>query len=141
MDAAEKIRRYCEYQDRCEAEVRRKMAQLLVPAEERDSLMAQLKEERYVDDERFAESFIRGKVNQKRWGRAKIRAELQLHGISASIIAEKMAELDEERYGENLRYLADRWKRENPDGERAKLIRHLLSKGYTMDEISQIKQP
>ena len=139
MDAAEKIRRYCEYQERCEAEVRRKMAQLLVPAGERDTLMAQLKEERYVDDERFAESFIRGKINQKRWGRAKIRAELQQHGINASVIAEKMAELDEERYGENLRYLADKWKRENPDGERAKFIRHLLSKGYTMDEISSIK--
>lgn len=139
MDAAEKIRRYCEYQDRCEAEVRRKMAQLLVPAKERDTLMEQLKEERYVDDERFAESFIRGKVNQKRWGRVKIRAELQQHGISAAIITQKMAEMDEEKYGENLHFLAEKWKRENPDGERAKMIRHLLSKGYTMDEISQIK--
>ena len=139
MDTAEKIRRYCEYQDRSEAEVRRKMAQLLVPAEEREALMERLKEERFVDDGRFAESFIRGKVNQKRWGRAKIRAELQLHGISAAVISEKMAEMDEERYIENLRYLAEKWGRENPGGERAKLIRHLLSKGYTMDEISQIK--
>lgn len=139
MDAAEKIRRYCEYQDRCEAEVRRKMAQLLVPAKERDTLMEQLKEERYVDDERFAESFIRGKVNQKRWGRVKIRAELQQHGIRTAIITQKMAEMDEEKYGENLHFLAEKWKRENPDGERAKMIRHLLSKGYTMDEISQIK--
>ena len=139
MDAAEKIRRYCEYQDRSEAEVRRKMAQLLVPAEEREGLMAQLKEERYVDDGRFAESFIRGKMNQKRWGRAKIRIELQQHGVSPSVISEKMAGMDEEKYMENLHYLAEKWQRENPDGERAKLIRHLFAKGYTMDEINQIK--
>lgn len=139
MDAAEKIRRFCEYQDRSELEVKRKMAQLLVPAEEREALMERLKEERFVDDERFAESFIRGKVNQKRWGRIKLRAELQQHGINASIISEKLEEMDEDRYFENLHYLADKWRRENPDEESAKLFRHLLSKGYTMDEISRIK--
>lgn len=139
MDTAEKLRRYCEYQDRSEQEVRRKMAQLLVPNEERDNLMEQLKNERFVDDERFAESFIRGKMNQKRWGRVKIQAELRLHGVSTAIISEKMALMDEERYFENLRYLADKWQRETHDNDRTKLIRHLLSKGYTMDEISQIK--
>ena len=139
MDNAEKIRRYCEYQDRSEMEVRRKMAQLLVPEEERDNLMQQLKEDQFVDDERFAESFIRGKINQKRWGRIKIRAELQQHGISATLISQKLAEAGDERYFENLRYLADKWRQENPDGEWPKLIRHLLTKGYTMDEINQIK--
>lgn len=139
MDAAEKIRRYCEYQDRSESEVRRKMAQLLVPGEERDNLMQQLKEEKFVDDERFTESFIRGKINQKRWGRIKIRAELQQHGIDAGLISRKLAEADEDRYFENLRYLADKWRQENLGGEWPKLIRHLLGKGYTMDEINKIK--
>ncbi len=138
MTAVEKIRRFCEYQDRCEAEVRRKMAQLLVPAEERESLMAQLKEERYVDDGRFAESFIRGKVNQKRWGRVKIKVELQQRGISASIISKKMSEMDEAKYEDNLRYLVGKWKSENPDGERGKMARYLMGKGYTADEIFNI---
>lgn len=139
MGTVEKIRRYCEYQDRSELEVRRKMAQLLVPEEERDNLMQQLIEERFVDDERFTESFIRGKINQKRWGRIKIRAELQQHGIAASLISRGLAEADKERYFENLHYLADKWRQENPDGEWSKLIRHLLTKGYTLDEINQIK--
>ena len=138
MTAVEKIRRFCEYQDRCEAEVRRKMAQLLVPAEERDSLMEQLKEERYVDDERFAESFIRGKVNQKRWGRVKIKVELQQRGISATVISKMMSEMDETKYEENLRYLVGKWRSENPGGERGKMVRHLMGKGYTADEIFSI---
>ena len=139
LTAADKIRRYCEYQDRSEQEVRRKMVQLLVPEDERDNLMQQLVEEKFVDDERFTESFIRGKINQKRWGRIKIRTELQLHGIPTSLFEEKMAEADAKQYMENLRYLADKWKRVNPLGERAKMIRHLLTKGYTMDEINNIK--
>ncbi|MBR0055558.1 MAG: regulatory protein RecX [Bacteroidales bacterium] len=138
LTAAEKIRRYCEYQDRSEWEVRRKIAQLLVPQEERNNLIHQLIEEKFVDDERFAESFIRGKMNQKRWGRIKIRAELMQHGIPSSLFEKKMAEVDDSQYMENLRYLADKWQRENPSGERAKMIRHLLSKGYTMDEINNI---
>lgn len=139
MDTAEKLRRYCEYQDRSEREVRRKMAQLLVPEEEREDLMQQLRDEQFVDEERFTESFIRGKVNQKRWGRAKLRAELMQHGIPSELITRKLAEMDEERYFENLRYLADKWRRENPEGGADKLVRHLLAKGYTMDEISTIK--
>ena len=139
MDTVEKIRRYCEYQDRSKREVLRKMAQLLVPEEERDNLMQQLEEEKFVDDERFAESFIRGKISQNRWGRVKIRAELQQRGIADELIQRKLAEADEERYIENLRYLADKWRHENPGGEWVKLIRHLLTKGYTMDEINKVK--
>ena len=139
MDAIEKIKRYCEYQDRSEQEVRRKMVQLLIPEEERENLIQQLKEEKFIDDERFAESFIRGKINQKRWGRIKIRAELQQHGIAAALIGQKLTEADEGQYFVNLHYLVDKWRRENPDGEWSKLIRHLLAKGYTLDEINQIK--
>lgn len=139
MDIVEKLQRYCEYQDRSELEVRRKMAQLLVPESERDNLMQQLKEDKFVDDERFTESFIRGKVNQKRWGRIKIRAELQQHGIASDLISRKLAEIDEERYFGNLRCLAEKWRQATPGGDTAKLIRHLLTKGYTIDEINHIK--
>lgn len=139
MDVADKIRRYCEYQDRSEWEVRRKMAQLLVPEEQRDDLMQDLIENKYVDDGRFTENFIRGRISQKRWGRIKIKMELLKHGISPSLIEEKMGESDNELYMANLHYLAERWKRENPDGDRPKMLRHLLGKGYTMDEIAQIK--
>lgn len=139
MTASEKIRRYCEYQDRCAMEVRRKMAQLLIPDEERDNLMQELIDEKYVDNERFAESFIRGKINQKRWGRVKIRIELQQYGIPAALIDRKLAEVDEDQYFDNLHHLTEKWNRENPAGERAKMIRHLLAKGYTIDEINRIK--
>lgn len=136
MTAADKIRKYCSYQDRSAWEVRRKMAQLLMSAEEAATLMEELVEEKFVDDNRFAESFIRGKMNIKRWGRVKIKVELSQHGISSDIIREKMAELNQDKYTENLHYLIQKWKDENPEGEREKLFRFLMGKGYEAGEIS-----
>ena len=136
MTSADKIRKYCSYQDRSALEVRRKMSQLLIPSEEADILMDELIEEKFVDDNRFAESFIRGKMNIKRWGRVKIKVELMQRGIAGDIIREKMAELDQNLYTENLQYLIQKWKSENPEGEREKMFRFLMGKGYEASEIS-----
>ena len=137
MTLTDKVLKYCAFQDRSKLEVRRKMRELKMPDSEADDLMVLLEEQNYVNDERFAESFIRGKINIKRWGRIKIRIELQQRGIDSGIIYSKMKEIDNEQYLNNLQYLMERWKRENPDGERAKMFRFLMSKGYTADEISQ----
>ena len=136
MTTADKIRKYCSYQDRSEQEVRRKMSQLLVPHAEADELMTELLEEKFVDDNRFAENFIRGKVNIKRWGRVKIKVELLRRGISIAIVQEKMAEIDEQQYAENLHYLIQKWRSENPQAVSDKLFCFLMQKGYEPGEIS-----
>ena len=140
MTAADKIRKYCSYQDRSMREVRRKMAELLIPEEEAELLMEELIAEHYVDDARFAESFIRGKMNIKRWGRVKIRAELAMRGISAEVMNEKISEIDVDAYHANLRYLIQKWENEHPGGERDKLIRFLMGKGYEYAEIAAAMQ-
>lgn len=134
---AEKIMKYCAFQERSILEVRRKMAELKMPENEADELLQELIEMNFVNDERFAECFIRGKVNIKKWGRVKIRIELQHHGVASSIISEKMNDIDDELYFNNLRYWIERWKRENPTGEKAKMFRFLMMKGYLADEIYQ----
>lgn len=134
---SDKVKKYCAFQERSRLEVRRKMASLKMSPSEADELMQELEGQGFVNDERFAECFIRGKINIKRWGRVKIRIELQQHGISSDIISQKMSEIDDNQYFENLQYLIFRWNRENPDGEKQKLFRFLMSKGYTIDEIRQ----
>lgn len=119
-------------------EVRRKMAALKMPPAEAERLLADLVEMNFVSDERFAESFIRGKMNIKRWGKVKMRVELHQRGISDEIINQKFDEIDDEQYFANLRYLVEKWSRENPQGEKVKLIKFLLSKGYEMGDINAI---
>ncbi len=119
-------------------EVRRKMAALKMPPAEAERLLVDLVEMNFVSDERFAESFIRGKMNIKRWGKVKMRVELHQRGISDEIINQKFDEIDDEQYFANLRYLVEKWSRENPQGEKVKLIKFLLSKGYEMGDINAI---
>lgn len=135
---ADKVMKFCSYQERSRLEVRRKMASLKMPPAEAERLLADLVEMNFVSDERFAESFIRGKMNIKRWGKVKMRVELHQRGISDEIINQKFDEIDDEQYFANLRYLVEKWSRENPQGEKVKLIKFLLSKGYEMGDINAI---
>ena len=60
---ADKVMKFCSYQERSRLEVRRKMAALKMPPAEAERLLVDLVEMNFVSDERFAESFIRGKMN------------------------------------------------------------------------------
>lgn len=135
---ADKVMKFCSYQERSRLEVRRKMAALKMPPAEAERLLVDLVEMNFVSDERFAESFIRGKMNIKRWGKVKMRVELHQRGIPDEIIRQKFDEIDDEQYFANLRYLVEKWSRENPQGEKVKLIKFLLSKGYEMGDINAI---
>lgn len=135
---ADKVMKFCSYQERSRLEVRRKMAALKMPPAEAERLLADLVEMNFVSDERFADSFIRGKMNIKRWGKVKMRVELHQRGISDEIIHQKFDEIDDEQYFANLRYLVEKWSRENPQGEKVKLMKFLLSKGYEMGDINAI---
>lgn len=130
MTIDEKIRKYCTYEDRCSQQVREKLLTYKLPSAEVESILATLVEERFVDDARYVESFIRGKVNAKRWGRIKLKAALLQKRIAPSLIDEKLQDIDNEKYMENLRYLIEKWKSLNREEERPKLYRYLLSKGY-----------
>lgn len=131
-EVIDKIRKYCAYQDRAESEVRQKLRQYEVTGEEADHAIAQLKEDGFIDEERFAESFVRGKTNAKKWGCDKIKSHLMAKGISASIIDKYLSKVNPEQYSQNLRETISKWLRLHPGqpAESPALYRHLLSKGY-----------
>ena len=101
-----------------------------------DEVVRVLKEDDFLNEHRFAEIFIRSKVKEH-WGKLKIRQGLYTKGIPADIINEQMEQMDEEAYQEMLRENIDKWKRLNAaDVEnKPKLIRHMLTKGFSIEEI------
>ncbi|MBO4645750.1 MAG: regulatory protein RecX [Bacteroidales bacterium] len=134
---ADKLQKFCCYQERSSWEVRRKMMQLKVPPQEAESLLQNLEAEGFVNDQRFTECYIRGKINSKRWGRMKILMGLRQHGIANEVIAEQLQEIDDAKYKDNLQFLMDRWKQEHPGEAHEKMYRFLMAKGYSASEISQ----
>ena len=98
----DKMAKYCAYQERCLKDVRDKLKTLDIPEEEKKKILDYLLENRFVNDERFAKSFVRGKVNQSGWGMNKIRFHLMQKGIDKELIDEALRQTDEEVYRQRL---------------------------------------
>lgn len=136
----EKASRYCAYQERSEADLRRRLKMWKADDEMADRIVSALKDENFFNDRRFAQSFTRGRFSLKKWGRIKIRyALLHQHGISADIIEECLCTIDEDAYLNVLRDLMNDRTRgfQNPDlQKKSKVFNYLRSKGYEYDLIS-----
>ena len=127
-----KVLRYCAYQDRCTQEVRKKLATFDIPDSERKKILKLLVDEGYLDDERYASTFVRSKIHLKKWGVNKIRMALKMKGISDEIISNALSEIDPEIYREELiKVLKSKKINEtDPYKRKAKLAQYAMQKGY-----------
>lgn len=98
----DKMAKYCAYQERCVKDVKDKLRAFDIPQELKDEILDYLLDNRFVDNERFAKAFVRGKVNQSGWGVNKIRFHLMQKGIDKELIDEALGQTDEEAYRQRL---------------------------------------
>lgn len=98
----DKMAKYCAYQERCVKEVRDKLKTFDIAEEDKTKILDYLLDNRFVNDERYAKAFVRGKVNQSGWGINKIRFHLIQKGIDKDIIEEALGQTDEEAYRQRL---------------------------------------
>lgn len=137
--ALTQIQRYCAFQDRCHQEVRAKLLSMGLRGPELEDIMASLITDRFLDEERFARSFARGKFNVKQWGRVRIVAELKFRNISAYCIEQALAEISPEAYAAQLAGLLQKKAAQTPDFQahdfqaRQKIAAFALRKGYESD--------
>lgn len=128
----EKLTRYCSYQERCEQDVFKKMKSLKVE-EEQLLYLARLKEEKCLDEDRYAKAFVNGHI-RKKWGKAKIKMALQRKRIAMETIKKHLENVEDENYEERILKAAQikwgRLKDENVFDKKRKLFAFLMSKGY-----------
>ena len=98
----DKMAKYCAYQERCVKDVKDKLKTYDIPQESKGEILDYLLDNRFVNDERFARSFVRGKLNQSGWGVNKIRFHLMQKGIDKDTIDEALGQTDEEVYRQRL---------------------------------------
>ena len=98
----DKMAKFCAYQERCVKDVKDKLKTYDIAEKEKNIILEYLLDNRFVNDERFAKSFVRGKVNQSGWGVNKIRFHLIQKGIDKDIIEEALGQTDEETYRQRL---------------------------------------
>ena len=99
-----KISKYCAYQERCRSEVRTKLRQSGASPQSIEAILARLEQEGYLDEERFARAYVRGKFRINGWGRLKIQNGLRAKLIDSSLIETAIKEeINEEEYIELLK--------------------------------------
>lgn len=133
-EATRKLEYYCAYQDRCRQEVLLKLQQMKMIPEAIDHIMGSLIQQDYLNEERFARNYTRGKFNHKHWGRIRIKKELKKRNISPINIKIALKELDESTYLSSLETLAKKklaqLKGKDKAVQRRKLADYLLYRGW-----------
>ena len=104
--ALQRAKLYCSYQERCHHETKEKLFSFGLSRNEVDQIISALIEEDYLNEERFAAAFARGKFRMKHWGRVKIKYELKQRRVSEYCIREAMKQIDEDEYMKVLAKLA-----------------------------------
>ncbi|MES2621675.1 MAG: RecX family transcriptional regulator [Bacteroidota bacterium] len=133
----DKLSNFCAYQERCEADVKQKLQKLKVEKEDYGEYIERLKEDNYLNNERYVKYFVAGH-EKKKWGKTKIKMALLGKRIDSSLIKQYLDDMDEENYEEQIKTIAEKkWstiKAKSPRDKKTKLLRFLLSKGYEMNK-------
>lgn len=135
--ALKKILHYCNYQERCKKEIYDKLNSFELDETDKNFIVDFLQEEGFINDERYCRSYVKSKLNLKKWGINKIRISLFAKGINKEIIDNVISEIDKDSYKEELLNLLKNKKidEDDPYKRKAKLIRYAVSKGYSLNEV------
>jgi len=133
-EARKKLEHYCAYQERCHAEVVQKLKELRMIPQAIDTIVVYLIDNNFLNEERFACSFARGKFRIKNWGRRRIINELKARDISKYNIDKALKEIGKEEYMEAFDRLAEgQWEasmEKNLQKKKKKVADLLLRKGF-----------
>lgn len=132
------LQRLCARAERSSGDALRLMAGWEVEPAKRQEVLQRLIADRFIDDRRYAEAFVREKTSLSSWGEYKIRATLKRKGISDEIIAEVCNSSETlhttERLSQRLQRKARTYNYKTLYELKTKLLRHALSLGFQMDE-------
>lgn len=133
-EAINKIEHFCAYQERCHEEVVQKLRSMKMDSEEIDPIMVHLIGDNFLNEERFACSFARGKHRIKHWGKIRIVNELKSKKITQTLINIALKEISPEEYATTFHTLAEKhWesiRETNLMKKRKKFCDYMLRRGF-----------
>lgn len=139
QQALQSLMRMCARSERSSGDALRLMKRWGVADDEARKVLARLQAERFIDDRRFAEAFVRDKLNLSGWGAYKIKMSLRAKGVAREIIEEVASTMIEatdmkERLEEIMQRKLRTLKYSSNYEAKTKLIRFAASRGYDIEE-------
>lgn len=141
-EATKILENYCAYQERCHKEVEQKLYGLNMISIAKEQIILHLLQHNFLNEERFAKAFVRGKFSIKKWGKVKIINELKFKGISAYNINSGLQEINQEDYLKTIQVAAEKKlnliKEPTKFKKSTKLATFLISKGFESELVYKI---
>ena len=131
----------CAQAEHCQYEMLEKMRRWEVPEDAQARIMAKLIKERYVDDERYAQAFVKDKIRYNKWGRRKVEQALWQKRVDEDIRKRVLDDVDDAEYLSVLRPLLKQKRKtikaKNDYELNQKMMRFAVGRGFTFDIIRQ----
>lgn len=138
----QKAEQYCAYQERCHQEVTKKLYDLRATKDEIDEIIVHLINTNFLNEERFARSYARGKHRIKKHGKIRIINDLKFRNISSYNIKKALEEISDESYFSTFTALSEKtWNsitERNKTKKKKKFCDMLLRKGYESDLVYKV---
>ncbi len=130
----QKATAYCAKSEHCTQELREKLWQWGCREESwREEILCRLKEDEYINEERYCRAYVHDKVAYQGWGRVKIRMMLLAKNINETTVEQALGGINEEEYGKALNKALNKYM-----GDREKQIRLALQRGFEYEEIKNL---
>ncbi len=127
--------------DRSEFEMRQKMKKKEFTEEEIGVTVKFLFDQKFLDDDKFTEFYVRSKLSAGRNGQQVIKMKLRQFGIDDEIIKKYLTDIDDSEL-KNAQHQSKKWLKNRAFGSdyerQNKLSRFLLGRGFNYDIIKKV---
>ncbi len=136
VEARKKAMDYLARREHGRGELLDKLTRFGFNADVADDAVAQLVDDGLQSDSRFAEAFVRSRINQGK-GPVKIRADLRERGLAGAAIDLALEDADEDWYALARDVRLKKFGADTPSEfrDKAKQMRFLQSRGFEPDQI------
>ncbi len=135
--ALNKAMKLCSGQEKCVADILKKLQDWVVAAEYHEYVINELIKEKFIDEKRYASAFVNDKFRFSKWGKIKIAYTLKKKKISISVINSALGEIDEQNYSQLIeKEITQKYKTlkiTDTYAAKGKLFRFAQSKGFEAD--------
>ena len=136
-----RIMKYCAGAEKSTHDVLSRLQAWKVPTEDYDDIIKKLKDEKFLDDTRFAKSYVSDKWNLDRWGKIKIENALRQKDIDEATIHDALKNIDDQEYKNELHaILRKKWKEvksPNEQDDAKRIMMYATSRGFEEDLIME----
>ncbi len=134
QQAYAKMAQFCSRSEQCSADIRRKLITYNLVDETVEEIIEKLKEENFLNDERYVKAYVSDKFRFNKWGKLKMRHSLRMKGLPEKIIHDSLDEIDEEKYKavllKTMKDKAQTIKKKTKFEKMGQVIRFAQSRGF-----------